>query len=125
MNRFWKACIWIVICLPVAAAILDFTIGILAAGRSERGRIALMIGSGTVEWLKTPSTLMFLQQIIMKIIRTIPPPVEDCHFWCRWCYDFLQTLGENPDLKGKSKLKSFTDEADKKKDQELAPVLTK
>lgn len=40
-------------------------------------------------------------KIILMAARTMPPPSEKCGFWCRWFYDFMQSLGENPDLVGK------------------------
>ena len=41
-------------------------------------------------------------KIFLMAARTMPPPPENCKFWCRWFHDFVQELAENQDKVGKS-----------------------
>lgn len=43
-----------------------------------------------------------LGKIFLMMARTMPPPPEDCKFWCRWFHDFVQEMAENQDKVGKS-----------------------
>jgi hypothetical protein len=38
----------------------------------------------------------------LMLARTMPPPPENCRFWCRWFHDFVQELAENQDKIGNS-----------------------
>lgn len=41
-------------------------------------------------------------KIFLMMARTMPPPPENCKFWCRWFHDFVQEAAENQDKVGKS-----------------------
>jgi hypothetical protein len=43
-----------------------------------------------------------LGKIFLMMARTMPPPPENCKFWCRWFHDFVQEMAENQDKVGKS-----------------------
>ena len=54
-----------------------------------------------VLWIAFGGTAM-LGKLFLMLARTMPPPPEDCKFWCRWAYDFFQIAAENQDKAGKS-----------------------
>ncbi len=41
-------------------------------------------------------------KLFLMLARTMPPPPENCKFFCRWMYDFIQIAAENQDKAGKS-----------------------
>lgn len=43
-----------------------------------------------------------LGKLFLMMARTMPPPPENCKFWCRWFHDFMQEMAENQDKVGKS-----------------------
>jgi hypothetical protein len=43
-----------------------------------------------------------LGKVFLMMARTMPPPPENCKFWCRWFHDFIQEMAENQDKVGKS-----------------------
>lgn len=36
-----------------------------------------------------------LGKLFITAADTMPPPPEDCGFWCRWFFDFVQRLSSN------------------------------
>lgn len=41
-------------------------------------------------------------KLFLMMARTMPPPPDDCKFWCRWFHDFVQEMADNQDKVGKS-----------------------
>ncbi len=49
--------------------------------------------------LGTGATL-FLTKLFLNFARSMPPPPSSCGFWCRWSFDFIQSMADNADRHG-------------------------